>query len=56
MISISRDGDLVIPHGDTRLMPKDQVTVLLKGCEPSSLVRLLEETEGERRPDSEDMP
>lgn len=43
VISISRDGDLVIPHGDTCLMPKDQVTVLLKGCEPSSLVRLLEE-------------
>ncbi len=45
VISISRDGDLVIPHGDTSLMPKDHVTVLLKGCEPSSLVRLLEEAE-----------
>jgi CIC family chloride channel protein len=43
VISISRDGDLVIPHGDTQLMPLDQVTVLLKGCEPASLVRLLEE-------------
>jgi len=43
VISISRDGELLIPHGDTCLMPKDQVTLLLKGCEPSSLVRLLEE-------------
>jgi CIC family chloride channel protein len=43
VISISRDGDLVIPHGDTLLLPRDQVTVLLKGCEPSRLMRLMED-------------
>jgi CIC family chloride channel protein len=32
VISIVRNGEVIIPHGDTELQPGDQVTILLGGC------------------------
>ncbi len=43
VISILRDGELIIPHGDTQLEAQDRVTVVLKGCEPSQITALLEQ-------------
>ncbi|MEJ2012496.1 MAG: chloride channel protein [Anaerolineales bacterium] len=32
VVSIVRNGEVIIPHGDTVLQPGDQVTILLGGC------------------------
>ena len=42
VISIMRDGELIIPHGDTRLRFNDRVTVLLKGCSPAQIAPIFE--------------
>jgi CIC family chloride channel protein len=37
VISVVRNGEVIIPHGDTVLEPGDQVTILLGGCPVSDL-------------------
>ena len=37
VISVVRNGEVIIPHGDTVLEPGDQVTILLGGCLVSDL-------------------
>ncbi len=32
VVSVVRNGSIIIPHGDTTLHPGDQVTILLGGC------------------------
>lgn len=46
LISVSRRGDLIMPHGDTRLEPDDEVTVLTGSEETSAVRELLAGPEG----------
>ncbi|MFN2151066.1 MAG: TrkA C-terminal domain-containing protein [Anaerolineales bacterium] len=40
MLAVRRQGELVVPHGDTRLSAGDQIT-LLGNCECVEISRLM---------------
>lgn len=46
LISVSREGELIMPHGDTRLEPDDEVTVLTASEETDAVRELLAGTDG----------
>lgn len=41
LVSIRRDGRILIPHGDTILLPGDRITALAKRCDERSLLNSL---------------
>jgi CIC family chloride channel protein len=45
VVSVVRNGEVIIPHGDTVLEPGDQVTILLGGCLISDLHPFFEHAE-----------
>jgi CIC family chloride channel protein len=46
VVSVVRQDEMIIPHGDTELQPGDRVTVLLGGCEPERLAELFGQAVG----------